>query len=229
MKARTVLLAGILTLAAGSAWAQDQPIDHPQNGFVEGLGAVTFASGVDSGALGVNLGFRIAPHVFITGGFGRLRDVNSGSFNDTVNQTVNQAAASDITVTTLVRAPVTYALGGLRVETPTIGRRITPFVSGSFGVARLTPTASFLYASGAGNGQLSTMPNVGDNVTSQLVGLGYYASPVSENHPMLGLGGGVDLILTRNVNLNLAYRYSRIFATNPINVSGPSFAVGFRF
>jgi opacity protein-like surface antigen len=221
--------AALLTLAASAASAQDQPLDQPQHGFVEGIGAITLASGVNSGALGVNLGVRVAPHVFVTGAVGQMRDVDAGAFNEAVATVVSTAATNDLTMSATSRTPVTYVMGGVRVQTVTLGRRFTPYVSGGFGLAHISPTASFVYASGTANGALTTTPSVGSDITTQLTTLGYYTEPTTENHAMLGLGGGVDVMLARNVNLNLAYRYSRIFATSPINISGPSFALGFRF
>jgi opacity protein-like surface antigen len=107
--------------------------------------------------------------------------------------------------------------------------RVRPYVTGSAGIARLTPTAQFTFTGGSGDGDLSTVPTTGSDVTQQVVGLGLFTQPPSETDFMLGLGGGVSIAVAPRVNVDVGYRYARIFADTPINVSNVAFGLGYRF
>ncbi|MCX6543157.1 MAG: hypothetical protein NTV05_01945 [Acidobacteria bacterium] len=102
-------------------------------------------------------------------------------------------------------------------------------MSGSFGFARLAPSATLMFNGGTGQGQLATIPTLGTDVTGQIVALGLYTPPATETHPLMGLGGGVSIALAPRLSLDVAYRYSRVFATTPINVSGVNVGFGLHF
>lgn len=227
MRAPAVVVALGLVFAPALAHAQGEGQRQPA-GFIEGLGGATFNSSATSDAFGGSLGIRVAPHVFITADFGRMKNEQFSTFQNTLAQTVQAASATDIALTPVSSDPLWFGSGGLRVETNPLGR-VTPFVTGSFGMARLTPSAMLTFNGGTGQGQLAMVPTVGADITSQIVALGLYTAPASETHPMMGLGGGVSIALASRLSLDLAYRYSRVFATTPLNVSGLNVGIGYRF
>ena len=122
--------------------------------------------------------------------------------------------------------PALYSVGGVRYELPRQSR-FAPYVLGGIGVARMSPTAEFSYASGPLPD--GSTPSVGDDVTSQIVAAGDFTAPAATTAFMYTLGGGVDVPVTRSWSVDAGYRFSRINSDTPVNVQGINFGVGFRF
>jgi opacity protein-like surface antigen len=99
-------------------------------------------------------------------------------------------------------------------------------VLGGAGLARLSPTAEFLYASGSIPG---AAPMPGDDVTSQLVSLGDYTNPAATNAFMFTVGGGVQMPIAPRLSVDVGYRVSRIDSDTPVNAQSIMAGVGYRF
>jgi opacity protein-like surface antigen len=223
MKTPIIALA-VVVLAVSSASAQSQA----PRGLVQGLGGVDRGTNLTTGSYEGTVGFEVARNIFITADFGRLQNVMPTTLQDNVNQTVAAASALDLSLTPVTTVPAWYGMGGVRVEAP-VTRRLTPYVTGALGLARVSPTVAFDYMSGSGDGNLSQVPTAGADITSQVVSLGLFAPPTAERDAILGLGGGVSVGVARRVSVDLGYRYSRIFGNSPINVSGAVFGLGYHF
>ena len=124
------------------------------------------------------------------------------------------------------RVPAVYSVGGLRFEVPTRGR-VSPYVLGGIGAARLNPTAQFTFSSGTLPD--GSTPTVGDDVTSQLVAAGDFTAPAATTAFMFTLGGGVEIPVARHWAIDAGYRFSRVAADTPLNAQGATFGFGYRF
>jgi opacity protein-like surface antigen len=105
--------------------------------------------------------------------------------------------------------------------------RVSPYVLGGLGFARLTPTGQFTYSSGIlPDGSTAA---VGADVTSQLVTAGYFTAPPATNAFMYTLGTGVEIPVARHWAVDAGYRFSRVAAETPLNTQGITFGFGYRF
>jgi opacity protein-like surface antigen len=136
------------------------------------------------------------------------------------------AAAQGLSVLGTARVPALYSIGGLRYEVPMQGR-VSPYVMGGLGVARLSPTAHFTYSSGTLPD--GTTPATGADVTDQLVTAGLFTAPAASNAFMFTLGGGVDVPVAQHWAVDVGYRFSRFNAATPLNAQGATFGLGYRF
>jgi len=136
------------------------------------------------------------------------------------------AAGQGLNVIGTGRVPAWYSIGGLRYEAPVQGR-VSPYVLGGIGFARLSPTAQFSYSSGTLPD--GSTPALGDDVTTQLTAAGDFAAPPATNAFMFTLGGGVEIPVARHWAVDAGYRFSRIDADTPLNAQGASFGVGYHF
>jgi opacity protein-like surface antigen len=98
----------------------------------------------------------------------------------------------------------------VRYEVPMQGR-VSPYVLGGLGVARLSPTAQFTYSSGTLPD--GSTPAAGADVTDRLVTAGYFTAPAASNAFMFTLGGGVDVPVARHWAVDVGYRFSRFART----------------
>jgi len=105
--------------------------------------------------------------------------------------------------------------------------RVSPYVLGGIGFARLMPKAQFTYSSGTLPD--GSTPSVGDDVTSQLESSGAFTVPSAANAFMFMLGGGVEVPVARHWAVDAGYRFSRINADTPLNAQGATFGFGYRF
>ena len=172
-------------------------------------------------------GVRIAPHLLVFGSFGQFHNLQPSAAQPAVDSTTaSLAAAQGLSVVGTARVPAWDGLGGLRYQVPMQGR-VSPYVLGGLGAARLTPTGSFTYTSGTLPD--GTTANAGDDVTDQLVTAGDFIAPPASTAFMFTLGGGVEVPVARHWAVDLGYRFSRVEAAAPLNAQGATFGFGYRF
>jgi opacity protein-like surface antigen len=217
----TLFIAVLLVLAAVPAYAQ-----HPD--VYAGL-AGGFAVSPDgtSGDLLGEVGVRIAPHLSVFGDIGQFHNLQPSKLQPSVDAVTSTLAAGGLSVTGEARVPAWYSMGGLRWTMP-VNSRVSPYVFGGAGIARLTPTASFTYASGTLVGAIAP-PVSGDDVTSQIVSLGDFTQPPSSTAFMYAFGGGVESPIGPHLLATVGYRLSRVEADTPVNAQSVTFGVGYRF
>jgi opacity protein-like surface antigen len=215
---------------AAPTFAQDRP-EEAARGYVSGVGGFATSVGNTTGDVGLEVGVRIAPHVMAFGNIGRFTDLQ-GELQPTLsNATTSLLANQDLGVTGGGTLPASFYQGGLRLEIPT-GTKFLPYTLGAVGVAHLSPTPQFLFASGIMPD--GSTPSVGTDVTSALVSAGALTTPGPSNAFMFTLGGGVQYPLIPHWVVDVGYRYSRISAdqtlsATPINANGMTFGFGYRF
>lgn len=210
----------VIALAASPAVAQTE------RGFVSGTaGFATSPDGTTGNLLG-EAGVRVAPHLLLFGGIGKFQNLQPSQVQPAVDQAVSSISTADAVVLNgEARVPAWYSSAGLRVEVSTHSR-ITPYILGSAGLARLTPAAQFTMGTGV---LPESTAAIGDDVTSQVMSLGYYTQPNPENALLTTLGGGVSIPLTRHSLFDAGYRFSHVAADSPLNTQGATFGIGYRF
>jgi hypothetical protein len=216
-----LILTLVGTLWTTAAYAQET------HGYVEGNGGISSLTGVKSGGAIGEVGIKIAPNVMLFGNVGNIRDTGSSSLQASIDQAVSDLAANnDLTVTGTSRVPAWYSMGGARIQFPG-HRAVTPYVFGSVGFAKLSPTIHFNYESGTTpTGNVAT---AGDDITNDIVANGLFSKPTSTRGLMLRTGGGVQVPLGRYLLGNVSYSVSRISSDTPIHGQDVTFGLGFKF
>jgi opacity protein-like surface antigen len=213
------LTATLCLFAAPSSYAQTG------RAYVSASGGFAVGPDGSSGDVLGEAGVRIAPGLFVFGDVGQLHNLEPSALQPAVDSTTAFTSATGLAVIGTARVPAWYSLGGLRYQVP-MRSRLSPYVFGGAGVARLTPRAQFTYSSGLLPG---ATPSIGDDVTAQLTTLGDFTAPAATNNFTIALGGGVELPLAAHLTANVGYRYTRVAAETPLNAQGMTFGFGYRF
>lgn len=218
---KTLFIAAALVLAAAPSYAQGRAV------YADVAGG--FAAGPDgtSGDILGEVGVRIAPHLSVFGDIGQFHNLQPSQLQPTVDGLDATLAAGGLSVTGVARVPAWYSMGGLRWTVP-VNARLSPYVFGGAGFARLTPSAKFTYNSGTLVGAL-TAPSSGDDVTTQIASLGDFTQPAASTAFMFSVGGGVETPIAPHLVADVAYRVSRVSADTPVNAQSVTFGVGYRF
>jgi len=198
-----------------------------ERGYITGVGGFAASTDTTSGNVVGEAGVRIAPHLLVFGNLGQFHNLQPSDAQPAVDSTTATLALSDnLAVTGTARVPAWYSVGGVRYEIPTRSR-VTPYVLGGLGFARLTPQAQFTYSSGVLPD--GSTPVAGTDVTSQLVTAGFFTAPPAANAFMYTLGTGVEIPVARHWAVDAGYRFSRVAADTPLNAQGATFGFGYRF
>jgi opacity protein-like surface antigen len=215
-----ISVAATIVLFAMPAFAQTE------RGYVEGSGGFAITPDTTSGAVLGEVGVRVAPHLFAFGDLGQFRNVQPSQLQPSVDGTTALLSSTEgLNVVGVARVPAWYSMGGLRFEPPPAGR-VSPYIFGGAGFARLSPTATFTYTNGP-LGDSTAAP--GDDVTDQIISLGDFTQPAPTTAFMFGLGGGVRIPVAAHLAVDAGYRFSRIASDTPMNVQGATFGIGYRF
>jgi hypothetical protein len=188
----TAFVVGLTVPAAAQGSA-------PSQFFVGGLGGLTFGTQTSS-AIGGQFGAKIATNLHVIGEIGRIQNVFPKEFSDFIDEFEALAEAEfGIPVEIEIQVPALYGFGGARWSQPQ--GRLTPFVEGGVGFARLT-----------GKVKVAGL-NIDDFVPADLL-------DQTTTEPLIAFGGGVNVEVTRKMSVDAGYRYSRIFTEDPaVNAS----------
>jgi opacity protein-like surface antigen len=218
---KALVITALLALAAVPSYAQSSGVYASVSG-----GFAVTPDGTSGDMLG-QVGVRIAPHLSVFGDIGQFHNLQPSQLQPAVDSTDGTLAAGGLTVTGVARVPAWYSMGGLRYSMPISGR-LSPYVFGSAGFARLRPTATFTYGSGTLVGA-TTAPASGDDVTAQLTSLGDFIAPPASTAFMFAIGGGVEAPVAPHLVADIGYRVSRVSADTPLNAQSVTFGLGYRF
>ncbi len=232
---RSAVMIMMAALTAAPVYAQEAKPHDWQNAsaYVTAMGGVTQATGNTTGDFGIEGGVRIVPHVMVIGNVGYFHNL-LGDLQPTLDATTAALSTNQgLTVTGGGTLPTWYTTGGLRAELP-VSSIALPYVLGTVGVAHLTPTPTFTFASGTLTLPDGTTPTVGQDVTSDIVSTGAFTQPAASNAFMFTLGGGVQVPFAPRWVVDVGYRYSRIAADSTLsaaalNTNGVTFGLGYRF
>jgi hypothetical protein len=174
---------------------------------------MTFGTAEMAPIFGGGISVNVAPNVQIVGEIGRMNNVLPNELQDQLDEMVEfLESLTRVPITIDVEVPAFYATGGARFLIPTVGRA-RPYVEAQGGVARITLD---LEATAAGI-------DISDEVLEEV-------GDDSETKFMLSLAGGIAIQMVETVDLELGYRYGRIFTDDPaLNVNAVFAGVAFRF
>jgi len=216
-----VISAACIACCAQPSFAQSE------RAYVNVSGGMAISTDTTSGDVLGEVGVRVARNLFVFGDLGQFHNLQPSLVQPTVDATALALAGDGLTVTGTGRVPAWQVLGGLRYLFPTHSSA-TPYVLGGAGLARLSPTAQFIYSGGTIAG-LTVTPSSGDDVTSQLVSLGDFTAPAATNAFMFTVGGGLQVPIAPRLNVDVGYRVSRINGDTPVSAQSIMAGVGFRF
>ena len=216
----------IVLLAAGSSFAQTSQTSHIYANFAGGV-AVS-PDGTSGDALG-EVGVRIAPNLYVFGDIGQFHNLQPSQLQPAVTSTDSALSGDGVTITGTARVPAWYGMGGVRWVVPVQTPRLSPYVFGGAGFARLTPTAQFIYNGGGTLPGSTTVPVMGDDVTSQLVSLGDFSQPAASTAFMFAVGGGVEAPIAPHLVADVGYRVSRVAADTRLNALWVRWGGGYIF
>jgi opacity protein-like surface antigen len=215
------LIPAMLALAAVPSLAQSS------NVYANVAGGFAVSPDGTSGDILGEVGVHLTPRLSVFGDIGQFHNLQPSTVQPAVDSTAATLAAGGLSVTGVARVPAWYSMGGVRWTFPE-NVKLTPYVFGGAGFARLTPSAKFTYNSGTLVGAV-TAPLSGDDVTSQLVSLGDFTPPAASTAFMFSVGGGVETPIAPHLVADVGYRFSRVSADTPLNAQSVTFGMGYRF
>ena len=215
-----ILIAACVAGCAPPAFAESD------RAYVNLAGGMAIAPDATSGNILGEVGVRVARNLFVFGGVGQIHDLQPSLIQPAIDAASAALAENGVTVTGTGRVPAWQTLGGVRYLIPT-RTGLTPYVLGGAGVARLSPTAEFTYASGALPDGSTATP--GANLTSEVMLLGDYTQPAATNAFMFTIGGGVQVAVAPRVSVDVGYRASRINGDTPVTANSILAGIGYRF
>ncbi|MGH9142179.1 MAG: outer membrane protein [Vicinamibacterales bacterium] len=220
---KALLIAAALIGIAAPSYAQGTT----DNVYASVAGGFAVAPDGTSGDLLGQVAVRIAPHLSVFGDLGQFHNLQPSPVQTAVDSTDATLAAGGLSVTGVARVPAWYSMGGLRWTVP-VNLRVSPYLFGGAGFARLTPSAQFTYTNGTLVGAV-TPPTTGDDVTAQIVSLGDFTQPSTSTAFMFSVGGGVEAPIAPHLVADIGYRVSRVSADTPLNAHSITFGMGYRF
>ncbi len=178
-------------------------------GFVGGLFGVTFNT-VTSTAVAGQAGVHVGKGLFIFGEGGRINDVLPTDIADQIED-AEEFIESQVGLPVQINAklPSTYVFGGARWTLPE--GRIRPFLEGGAGMAHL---------------EAKIRATVGGIPVPRELIEQFDDQGLDSNEPMLVLGGGVNVGLTRALSIDAGYRYMRVFVEDPAPTVATSVVFG---
>jgi opacity protein-like surface antigen len=195
-----IVTGAIAALLATTAPAMAQGPAPAARGFIGAFGGITSGTAETGSVFGARAGVEIGGGVHIIGEFGRMNDVLPSELRDELDLAESFLELElGMPVTIDMTVPATYGFVGARWSHR--AGRVSPFVEGGVGVAKLTLKLNEVSVGGV---DLSSF--VRDELDT---------SDLETSEPLLIVGGGVNAELTAVVSADLGYRYSRILTEDP--------------
>ena len=178
------------------------------------IDAQSATSTVSTQSYGVEGGWVVQPGLFIFVEGGRIRDISPEAFGDRAQAVTNAVAALAGGASVTYKQPVTFFVGGPKVEVSAAGGLVRPYVMAGIGIARSTRNVELLTATGT---------------QEQFVTLGSDLSGSTTN-AMFTAGAGIGLRIAGPLAVDLQYRFGRILASDDSsNVQRFGIGIGFEF
>ena len=202
----TFLATLALTLFTAPVLAQEPP-----RGFVRGYGGVTFMSETAS-VFGGGVGVRLSDSIEILGEAGAITNFLPHALQRDLDDAA-RAMGSRFGVPLAIdgRAPGVYGLGAFRIGAMA-GTRLRLYAEVGGGVAY-----------GESDIRATAGPADVSGPVTRALGI-----KESETAPLLLLGGGVTVPISRHIGLDLGYRFMRIFTDDP-RINTANLSAGLRF
>jgi opacity protein-like surface antigen len=214
--AAALLVSPMMGVAQAQA-ARPLSADEGQGGYVQALADATFGN-LSSQSYGAEAGITVWPQLQVYVEGGRVNNVASSAFVTAAQVIAGSLGQSQSGVGFSAKEPVVFGDAGVRYLIPMTDTALQPYVMAGFGIARVKQDARFTI-----NGA-----DVTGNLAQYNIVLGTDLSG-DFTKPLLLLGAGVAVPVWRRVEVDLHYRYSRIFADQGYNVSRAGVGLGVRF
>ena len=114
MKKVSLIAVIVLACCASSALAQSE------RGYVAGAGGFAITPEATSGAVQIEAGVRVAPHLLVFGDLGQYHDLQPGDVQPAIDAATEQLSTTGLNTIGTGRVPATFMLGGLRYELPLV-------------------------------------------------------------------------------------------------------------
>lgn len=216
---RFVFVVMIVALFGSRAFAQTAPAPAtPENGYIS-VDLQSAFGNVTSQSYGVEGGVTIRPNLMIFGEFGQTRNVAPVELSTAAQRFAGGLSQVASNVGFTVKAPVTFGVGGVKLQFPLQGSRAMPYVLAGAGLANVTYDTTFTVG--------------GTDVTTNLAQFGaVLGTDISGSFtkPMFVFGGGFAIPVWQQVVVDLQFRFGRIMAEDQgINVTRLGLGLGYRF
>ena len=214
-KVQNVLPAVVLALLMAWPAAAQEP-----KGYVAGTVGVAKTVETDSAYAGLGA-WRVRGRWHVFGEVGRLRNAIGDSLTEQARAVEAEIRAThlivfhdEFDVEFDVRVPTWYGFGGVRATGPSRGR-LSTYVEGGGGSARLDPQASLTI-----NGERL------DSEANALLGLGENSQELAF---LAGGGAGAAVQVWKRIRVEGGYRYMRLFGDAETNIHQFRIGGGWRF
>ncbi|MEP7304726.1 MAG: hypothetical protein ABJA98_04340 [Acidobacteriota bacterium] len=174
----------------------------------------------------LDAGFRMSKHLSMFGGYGLVRNLQPATHQPYVDIAVAQIARRQISVTGEARESAQYAWGGLRLDLPT-SWHASPYLMAGAGWVRSAPSAQFTYGAGSATVSGSTA-TTGQDATSDVLSTGVFVGD-GWNALMFRWAAGLSIPIRGPWGIDARYRWSRMFAANPVTAQGLTVGFTYRF
>ena len=211
-----------ITLAATAAWivlglARPASAQMGAGSEIRGyaqIDAQSAVSTVSTQSYGVEGGLVVQPGLFIFIEGGRIRDIAPEAFGERAQAVTDAVAALAGGATVSYKQPVTFVVGGPKLEMSVARGLMRPYVLAGFGIARSTRSVKLTTATGT---------------QDQFVTLGSDLSG-SVTNAMFTAGAGLGVRIAGPLALDLQYRFGRIMASeDSSNVQRFGIGIGVEF
>ncbi len=216
---RFVFVLMAVAVSSGTAFAQTAPSPAaPSKGYAS-VDLQSAFGNVTSQSYGAEGGATIRPNLMVFGEFGQTRNVAPLQLSNAAQTFAGGLSAVASNVGYTVKAPVTFGVGGVKLQFPLQGSKAMPYVLAGAGIASVNYDTTFSVG--------------GIDVTTNLAQFGaILGTDVSGSFtkPMFVFGGGFAIPVWQQVVVDLQFRFGRIMAEDEgINVSRLGLGFGYRF
>ncbi len=220
MKSFLALVVGAMALGGVAQAQTPAPASSgPFKGYIEGVAQAAFGN-VTSQSYGAEAGYKLKPNILVFLEGGLTRNVATSTTSTAAKQIADYLSgiAAQPNVSYSVKQPVGFGDIGIRYVLPMDLGKLTPYVVGAAGIARVKQDVIFRIN---GTDVTTTMQNYGVTLGSDLAG--------QETKALVNVGGGVEWPIMRPLVLDLQFRYGRILTSPGINMSRAGIGFGVRF
>jgi opacity protein-like surface antigen len=206
---------GVLMVPAESA-AQDEP-----RGYIVGIGGMAYAVESDRNFAGLGA-WRLNHRFELFGEIGWMRNVIGQDLTDALKITETKIRAdnarqfgTEFPVDFEARVPAWYGFGGVRLSPWASAGKLSAFVEGGIGAARLRPEVHLTVN--------------GDPLDSEAAALTGIDADTQQVGMMAGGGAGVAFQGWKRIRIEGGYRYMRLFGDARTNINRVHVGAGWTF
>jgi len=190
-------------------------------GYIVGLAGTTRAVESDQNYAGLG-GWRLNQRFDLFGEIGWMRNVIGQELSDQLKITEAKIRAdnarqfgTEFPVEFDARVPAWYGFGGVRFSPLPSAGKVSAFVEGGIGAARLRPEVHLTVN--------------GDSLDAEAAALTGIDGDTQQVGTLAGGGGGVAVQLWKRIRIEGGYRYMRLFGDAKTNINRVHVGAGWRF